>query len=94
MKATITALSYREENPIGIALKITGAIIIVVGLIVGFISGDNYRGFMWGVALPWWGISTFAGTTLLGISEVITLLHQLVNTTVYEWEPDSDDESN
>lgn len=36
MKATITALSYREENPIGIALKITGAIIIVVGLIVGF----------------------------------------------------------
>lgn len=78
--AESTARKY-QSNIIEIALKIVGAIVIVVGIIAGFIIANDVPGeygFVWSVALAYWGVSVISGLLILGLSEVINLLQQLV----------------
>ena len=68
------------NNKIGKILKITGALIIILGIILGFILGYNHYSFLnLKLALTFWGTGFVFGFSFLGLSEIIILLQTLVD---------------
>ena len=68
-----------EANSVGQVLKVLGIIVIILGLIGGYqLGGMMGYEFNWTLALTGWLMSIINGFVLIGFSEVIHLLQQLV----------------
>ncbi|RPF53368.1 hypothetical protein [Aquisalibacillus elongatus] len=61
-------------------IRFIGIMIILIGGITGFMAASTQYGFMWEVALMWWFYPVLGGMLLIGISEVIVVLHKTKNS--------------
>lgn len=72
----------RKENSTAKALCITAVIVFIFGAIAGVVFGTatdiyGYSQFRLSVVLTWWIGTLVCGITLLGLSEVVALLHKI-----------------
>ena len=73
-----------EKDSSGVASLLKGLAVVVylLGFILGIAMGKTLLGdFSFGIMLVYWIAGLFAGTLLLGFSEVIRLLHEINQKT-------------
>lgn len=64
-------------NKIASILNALGKVIIILSFIIGFLLGiDGYEGG-WIIFLHWGGSGLISGIVLIGLAEIIELLHKI-----------------
>lgn len=71
----------RDNSKLGGIIKIIGIIVIVAGIVVGFVlANDKFSGFDFFTALIYWGIGLISGLLLFAFGEVIYLVNFTADT--------------
>ncbi|MFB5281912.1 hypothetical protein [Peribacillus sp. Hz7] len=72
------------ENSVAKILRIIGIVEIILGVILGFILGRVDVGSfteryvqVWSTTFMWWIVGFISGMLIIGLSEVIELLHKI-----------------
>lgn len=54
-----------------------GVLTVILFVIAGFSIGNNSYGFIWMVAIYYWAIGIIIGVLIIGLAEIIRLLHSI-----------------
>ena len=78
----VAAPFNRKENNTAKALYVIAIIVFIFGAIAGVVFGSTtdiygYSEFRLSITLTWWVGTLVCGITLLGLSEVVALLHKI-----------------
>ena len=67
----------REDNSVGVILRVIGWLILLIGFIMGFVIADTPLGFSFlNLIYTWFACGLFA-LTVIGFSEIIIILHDI-----------------